>query len=113
MIDVLNVNGYRATVKYDPEIDMFRGEFLGLNGGADFYADTVKGLKREAERSLNAFISVCKERGLPVKRDYSGRFNVRVAPQLHEKAVLVAKARKVSLNKLVEQALEAQLSEAS
>ena len=25
---------------YDP--DMFRGEFIGLNGSADFYADNVR-----------------------------------------------------------------------
>ena len=26
--------GYKAVITYDPEIEMFRGEFVGLNGGA-------------------------------------------------------------------------------
>ena len=43
--NVMNVGGYKAVVKYDPEIEMFRGEFVGLNGGADFYADDTGGLK--------------------------------------------------------------------
>ncbi|MBN7796969.1 type II toxin-antitoxin system HicB family antitoxin [Parahaliea mediterranea] len=113
MIKMMEVNGFRATVDYDPDIEMFRGEFVGLNGGADFYSDSVKGLKREAERSLKEFIAVCKERGLSVKKDYSGRFNVRVDPQLHEEAVQVARAAGISLNKLVEMALEHELKDSA
>lgn len=113
MIKLMEVNGFRATVDFDPDIEMFRGEFVGLNGGADFYSDSVKGLKREAERSLKEFVAVCEERGLPVKKDYSGRFNVRIDPQLHEEAVLVARAAGISLNKLVEMALEHELKDSA
>ena len=41
----MEIDGYRAIIQYDPEIDMFRGEFVGLNGGADFYAKDIAGLK--------------------------------------------------------------------
>ena len=111
MIKLMEVNGFRATVDYDPDIEMFRGEFVGLNGCADFYSDSVKGLKREAERSLQEFVAFCEERGLPVKKDYSGRFKCRVDPQLHEEAVLVARAAGISLNKLVEMGFEHELKE--
>ena len=36
-MNVMTVDGYSAKIEYDPEIDMFRGEILGLTGGADFY----------------------------------------------------------------------------
>jgi len=108
---MMEVNGFRATVDYDPHIEMVRGEFVGLNGCADFYSDSVKGLKREAERSLKEFVAICEARGLPVKKDYSGRFNVRVDPQLHEEVMLVARAAGISLNKLVKMALEHELKE--
>ena len=39
--------GYSAVIGYDSELEMFRGEFVGLNGGADFYATDLEGLKRE------------------------------------------------------------------
>jgi predicted HicB family RNase H-like nuclease len=32
---------YEAVISYDPEIQLFRGEFVGLNGSADFYADSI------------------------------------------------------------------------
>ena len=47
MRNTMEIDGYRAIVQYDPEIDMFRGEFVGLNGGADFYAKDIAGLKKE------------------------------------------------------------------
>lgn len=43
---------------------MLRGEFVGLNGGADFYADNVADLHREGMTSLQTFLEVCREQGL-------------------------------------------------
>ena len=31
----MEVGGYQAAIQFDPDIEMFRGEFVGLNGGAD------------------------------------------------------------------------------
>ena len=30
-MNIMEINNYRALIQYDPEIEMFRGEFLGLN----------------------------------------------------------------------------------
>jgi predicted HicB family RNase H-like nuclease len=35
-MNVMTVDDYHATIEFDPDLDMFRGEILGLNGGADF-----------------------------------------------------------------------------
>ncbi|MCA1785613.1 MAG: type II toxin-antitoxin system HicB family antitoxin, partial [Desulfobacteraceae bacterium] len=58
-----NIDGYKAIIKYDPVLDKFRGEFIGLNGGADFYATTIKDLKKEGSISLKIFLEMCKEEG--------------------------------------------------
>lgn len=63
MTNTISVDGYRAVIQYDPDLKMFRGEFLGLNGGADFYAFDVAGLKREAAKSLEVFLEMCREDG--------------------------------------------------
>ena len=49
-------------IRYDPEIEMFRGEFLGLNGGADFYACDIEGLRKEGSLSLKVFLEMFDER---------------------------------------------------
>jgi predicted HicB family RNase H-like nuclease len=106
MINVLEINGNKAIITYDPEIEMFRGEFLLANGGADFYAKDIKGLKKEAKLSLKVFNEVCNERGIKPKKLFSGKFNVRIDPELHEKAVIAAAAKNKSLNQLVADAIE-------
>jgi len=52
MQNTMTIDGHKAVITFDPEMQMFRGEFLGLNGGADFYAKDVKGLLREGKISL-------------------------------------------------------------
>jgi predicted HicB family RNase H-like nuclease len=61
MMNMMEINGYRAIIQYDPEIEMFRGEFVDLNSGADFYAKDIDGLRREGELSLNVFLEMCSE----------------------------------------------------
>lgn len=106
MKNTIKVNGYNAVVVYDAEIDMLRGEFIGLNGGADFYATNIEDLHKEAEISLNTFLDVCKERGIEPVKQFSGKFNARIPPALHEKLVIAATAQGKSLNDFVRQALE-------
>ncbi|WP_339375638.1 hypothetical protein [Candidatus Hamiltonella defensa] len=36
MNNTLKIEGHVAVINFDPEIEMFRGEFIGLNGGLIF-----------------------------------------------------------------------------
>lgn len=108
--NVLRIDGHSAVVSYDPEIEMFRGEFVGLNGGADFYATSVDALKAEGRTSLRTFLEVCAERGISPERKFSGTFNVRIDKRIHEQAAIAAAARGVSLNTLVQEAIEHEAS---
>ena len=96
----MEIDGYRAIVQFDPDIEMFRGEFVGLNGGADFYARDVSGLKREGAASLRVFLEMCEEDGVEPGRRYSGRFNVRISSELHAN-VAAAAAEGKSLNQWI------------
>jgi predicted HicB family RNase H-like nuclease len=104
-MNVMTVDGYNAKIEYDPEIDMFRGEILGLTGGADFYGRTPKELRTEFRKSLAIFLEVCKEKGIEPRRNYSGKFNLRIPPELHERIAIAAQAEGKSLNTLAQEAL--------
>ncbi|HHW7568061.1 TPA: type II toxin-antitoxin system HicB family antitoxin [Mannheimia haemolytica] len=106
MRNIMDINGYKAVIAYDPETELFRGEFIGLNGGADFYADNVIQLKKEGELSLNIFLELCREKGIEAFKQYSGKFNVRLSPELHKAAVIAATAENLSLNEWINQTLE-------
>lgn len=111
MTNILEIDGHKAIVSYDAETNLLRGEFVGLNGGADFYADSVSRLRREGARSLRTFLAVCAERGIEPYRHYSGRLNLRLPREIHEKAAIVAAANGVSLNTLIEEAVEQRLEQ--
>jgi predicted HicB family RNase H-like nuclease len=67
-MNILSIDNYFAVVTNNPDTDMLRGEFLGLNGGADFYASDISTLKAEGAKSLAAFLDVCNENGInPVR----------------------------------------------
>jgi len=107
MRNTMEIAGYRAVIQFDPDIEMFRGEFVGLNGGADFYARDIAGLRREGTASLEVFLDMCKEDGVKPRKQFSGKFNVRIPPELHEAIAAAAAADGKSLNQWVRDELRA------
>ena len=105
-MNLMTVDGYNAKIEYDPELDLFRGEILGLSGGADFYGKNPKELRTEFRRSLQVFLEVCSEKGIEPKRHFSGKFNLRISPELHEKLAIAAQAQGKSINTLAQEALQ-------
>jgi len=105
-MSLMTVDGYRAKIEYDEEIDLFRGEILGLSGGADFYGKNPKELRTEFRKSLHVFLEVCKEKGLEPRRQFSGKFNLRIPPELHERLAIEAQAQGKSINSLAQEALQ-------
>ena len=113
MRNTMEIEGYRAVIQFDPDIDLFRGEFLGLNGGADFYAPDVAGLRREGAASLKVFLDMCREDGVEPRRQFSGKFHLRVPPALHAAIVEAAAADGKSLNQWVTDELSASVTGAA
>jgi len=105
-MNIMTLDGYNAKIEYDSDLDMFRGEILGLSGGADFYGKNPLELRTEFKKSLEIFLQVCREKGIEPRKNYSGKFNLRIPPDLHEKLAIVAQAEGKSINALVQEALE-------
>ena len=105
-MNVMTVDGYHARIDYDPELDLFRGEILGLSGGADFYGKNPRELRAEFKKSLKVFLDVCQEKGIEPRRHFSGKFNLRITPALHEKLAITAQAQGKSINTLAQEALQ-------
>ena len=104
-MNVMSIAGYHAKIEYDAELDLFRGEILGLTGGADFYGKNPKELRSEFKKSLDVFLEVCREKGIEPRRHFSGKFNLRISPELHEQLAIAAQAEGKSINTLAQEAL--------
>lgn len=105
-MNTMTFDNYHAKIEYDPDLDLFRGEILGLNGGADFYGRNPKELRTEFRKSLAVFLEVCKEKDIEPRRHYSGKFNLRIPPELHEQLAIVAQAKGKSINAIAQEALQ-------
>jgi len=101
MNNVLKIDSHTAVIIFDPDIEMFRGEFIGLNGGADFYAYSVEELKKEGSISLSVFLDECKKDGIPPYKSYSGKVTTRLTPERHQALTMTAQATGHSINDLL------------
>ena len=107
----MEVDGYKAKIEYDPELDQFRGEILGLNGSADFYGETPASLRKEFKNSLKVYLEVCEEKGVEPIKNYSGKFNLRIPSRLHREIAARATAADKSINEWILETLKLSVTE--
>lgn len=109
-MNIMKIDAYSARIEYDEDLDLFRGDILGLNGGADFYGKNPKELRAEFKKSLQVFLEVCEEKGIEPRRNFSGKFNLRISPELHEQLAIVAQAEGKSINTFAQEALQLKMA---
>lgn len=105
--DLLRYKGYSARPEYSAEDRIFYGTILGISDLVDFQSDSAKELENEFHRAVDEYLAFCAEIGKTPEKEYNGLFNVRISPELHREASVLAQAEGVTLNKVVEQAIRA------
>jgi predicted HicB family RNase H-like nuclease len=63
-------------------------------------------LKNAFQESVEEYVTLCKKHKKPLMKSYKGSFNVRIEPALHQKAALIASHEGISLNQLIQRAIE-------
>ncbi len=110
MKNMLTYRGYYGTVEYSDEDECFFGKVLGLNDLILFEGDSVKELKKDFHQAVDGYLESCERRGKIPDKYYKGSFNIRIAPELHKKAVIAAEHNHQTLNSFVESAIFAMVS---
>ena len=101
----MEYKGYVAVVEFDEKADIFHGEVINLRDVVTFEGETVGELRRAFQDSVDDYLEFCAERGEEPEKPYSGRFVVRIEPELHRRIALEARKRGMSINALVGEAL--------
>ncbi len=102
---MMNYKGYIGKVEYDDENRVFTGSVVNVKTVITFYGSTVDELEEEFKASVDDYLDWCKEDGIEPEKPYSGKFNVRFTPELHQKAAIGAKLLGISLNSFVEKSV--------
>jgi predicted HicB family RNase H-like nuclease len=98
--------GYAARVEYSEEDACFVGHIAGIRDVIGFHGDSVAVLRAAFEEAVDDYLDSCKKLGREPNHPYSGQFRLRLSPELHARAALVAETRGKSLNAWVAEAVE-------
>jgi predicted HicB family RNase H-like nuclease len=110
---MMSYKGYTGKVEYDNEAGIFHGEIIGLRDVVTFRGTSVKELQKSFRESIDDYLDFCKRMGKPADIPASGRLILRVPPELHSRAAVVAKSEGRSLNSWVADAVKEKLLAAS
>lgn len=105
MKNVMTYKGYTAKIEFDERDNIFVGKVIGIVDSITFHADTVKELKHDFQAAIDHYIADCAATGRAPLRAASGKMMLRVSPEIHARALTVAKASGKSLNQWVEEVL--------
>ena len=105
MDNLMRYKGYWAKVQYSEEDDCFWGKVEGIRDSITFEGRTVDDIIKDFEGAIDDYIDWCKKDGIEPQKQYSGSFNIRIAPELHREASLLSKIKDISLNQFVERAI--------
>ena len=106
MSDVMTYKGYIGSVRYSEEDEVFHGKIEAINDLIMFEGTTVKELKNAFHEAVDDYLETCKEMGREPQKPFKGSFNVRIPSDLHRMAAKKATMMGISLNQLVQKALE-------
>jgi len=109
-MSILTYKGYQGSFAYDPDADIFHGDVLHIADVVTFQGRSIDELKTALADSIEDYFDLCEKVGKPPQKPFSGRFNVRLTPELHQKAVQTAATEGMSLNNWITHAVEKAVS---
>ena len=102
----MKYQGYGSTIRFDDEANIFHGEVTGLRDVITFQGRTVDEIKEAFKESVDDYLEFCASRGEEPDKPYSGRFLLRVDPELHRKLVELSNDDGESLNNWIASRLD-------
>jgi predicted HicB family RNase H-like nuclease len=102
---VLDYKGYKGRVKLDEESGLLHGEVLDLRDVVTFEGESVQELEKAFRDSVDDYLEFCAELDREPDRPFSGKFQLRISPELHRDVWIQAQREGKSLNQYVAEKL--------
>lgn len=104
---MMTYKGYVGKVEFDDEAGIFYGEVVNLRDVITFQGTSVQELRQAFQDSVDDYLEFCAQRGEEAEKPFSGKFMVRVSPDVHRELFTKARLADKSLNSLVSEVLQA------
>ncbi len=106
MHNTMKYKTYIGSVEFSEAKECFFGNILGIRKNISYEGEDVRSLIRNFHEAVDDYLADCSEAGTEPEKAYKGTFNVRVSENLHREAALYGLNDNMSLNSVVENALQ-------
>ena len=104
-MNTMTFKGYAARVEYSEEDGCFVGHIAGIRDVIGFHGESVSELRAAFEEAVDDYLESCRKLGREPNHPYSGQFRLRLQPELHARAALIAQTQGKSLNTWVSEVI--------
>ncbi len=111
MKDLIEYKGFLGSVHFSPEDEVFFGKIEGIDDLVTFEGESVSQLKKAFAEAVRDYLDLCKAQKKNPEKSFKGSFNIRIPSELHRKAFRKSLRSGMSLNQLVQKAIEKELAE--
>lgn len=108
-MNTLEYKGFIGSVNFSEEDDVFFGKIEGINALVTFEGQSVPELKEAFKEAVSDYLELCKVKGIKAIKTYTGILNVRLTPEIHRKAAMIATKSGTTLNGFIKKAVEKEL----
>lgn len=101
----LTHKGYIGTVSFSADDEIFFGKVHGINDLVTFEGTSVREIKKSFKDAVDDYLETCAQLKKEPNKTFKGTFNVRLNPELHQKAAITASRKSITLNDFVKKAI--------
>lgn len=105
MKDMIKHKGYFGSVHYNSDDRIFYGKIEFIRSLVSYEGQDADSLESAFHEAVDDYLTTCAELGREPEKPFKGSFNVRIAPELHERVVIAASQQGMTLNRFVAETL--------
>lgn len=108
--NILEYKQYIAKLDFDFGDQIIVGKVINTNDIISFHGENLKEAISAFHDVVDTYIESCKEENIEPSKTYSGKFNLRMSPELHHTLYNEAAKAGVSLNRFTVDIISNKLS---
>lgn len=101
----MTYKGYAARIEYSDADHCLIGHIAGIRDVVGFHGASVAEVRAAFEDAVEDYLETCRAAGRPPQKPYSGKLMLRLPPEVHARAAMMAAAHGKSLNQWVAEVL--------
>ncbi len=100
-MNTVTYHGYIARIEPDLDDGILVGRVINTRDIIGFHGETISEAIESFHAVIEEYLEDCERRGKDPNKPYSGKFNLRLSPELHSKIATEAEKTNKSLNQWV------------